>query len=98
LQLLGDESARSEDFILELRRIEDQAALLGDNPQCSLDLASTQAFLNEKSTGLMTAAIKFLNSALLYFSKGFFGKRLLCGSAYPTRKSFKDSHQWSRHL
>jgi len=36
--------------------------------------------LNEKSTNLLTASIKFFNAALLYFSKGFFGK---CSQRFP---------------
>jgi hypothetical protein len=81
-----------------LRRIEDQAALLADNPQCGLDLERAQTFLNEKSTVLMTAAIKFLNSALVYFSEGFFGKQFQGVLAYTTSESFKHRNQWSRDL
>jgi len=56
-----------------LGRIEFQAALLADNPEYGRDLESVGTLLSEKSTDLLIAVVKFLNSTLLYFSKGFFG-------------------------
>jgi hypothetical protein len=56
-----------------LRRIEFQAALVADNPSYDLDLEMTQNLLKEKSMDLLSAVIKFFNSALVYLSKGFLG-------------------------
>jgi hypothetical protein len=77
------------DFTQELRRIEFQAALLADNPEYSVDLESAGALLREKSTDLLTAVVKFFNSALLYFSKGFFGNVLGWFYSYIGRESLK---------
>jgi hypothetical protein len=58
---------------VQLRYIEFQAALVADNPNYDLDLDVTQNLLTEKSTDLLSAIIKFFNSALLYLSGSFFG-------------------------
>ena len=73
LQILDDEAGRTEDFFFQLRRIEFQAALIADNPSYDLDLKITQDLLKEKSTDLLSAVIKFFNSALLYLSADYFG-------------------------
>jgi hypothetical protein len=62
-----------DDFTRELRHIEFHAALLADNPEYYLDIESAGTLLGEKSTDLLIAVVIFLNSALVYFSKGFFG-------------------------
>jgi hypothetical protein len=46
--------------------------MLANNPNYDLDLEKTQALLEEKSTDLMSAIIRFFNSSLVYFSRGFF--------------------------
>lgn len=61
-----------------MRRIEFQAALLADNPNYNLDLQVTQNLLKEKSTDLLSAVIKFFNSALIYFSEGVLRKLRQC--------------------
>jgi hypothetical protein len=75
-QIIDNEVGRGEDFLSYLRRVEFQAAILADNPNYDLDLESTQKLVNEKSTDLMTAIIKFFDSALIYFSHNFFGSIL----------------------
>jgi hypothetical protein len=72
--MLENEADRSEDFFFQLSRIEYQAALIADNPNYNLDLEVTQNILQEKSTDLLAAVIRFLNSALVYFSSNFFGE------------------------
>jgi hypothetical protein len=57
-----------------LKRIEFQTALLSDNPNYDLNLETTQALLEEKSTDLMSAIISFFNSTLMYIGNSFFGK------------------------
>ena len=73
-KVLETETGRRDEFLFYLKRIEFQAAILADNPKyLTLDLESTQDLMNEKSTDLMTAIIKFFNAALNYFARGFFG-------------------------
>jgi hypothetical protein len=48
--------------------------MLADNDNYDLGLESTQRIMEEKSADLLTVIIKFFNSALIYFSKDFFGK------------------------
>jgi hypothetical protein len=73
LQILEDEASRAEDFRSQLRCIEFQAALIADNPNYDLGLESTQKLLEKASIHLLTAILKFFNSALLYLSSGFWG-------------------------
>ena len=76
------EATRSGEFLLSLRRIEFQAAIIADNPTYDLNSASTRDLVAEKSRDLMTAVVKFFNAALIYFSKSFAGKfKWLSGSA-----------------
>jgi hypothetical protein len=74
MKILDTEGCRGVDFLVQLRRIEFQAAILADNPNYDLDLDSTQNIINEKSTDLLTAVVKFFNSALVYFSHEFFSE------------------------
>jgi hypothetical protein len=46
-----------DDFLVYLKRIECQAAMLADNPNYDLNLETPQALLEEKSTDLMSAII-----------------------------------------
>jgi hypothetical protein len=73
---LETESGRGDDFFLYLRRIELQAAILSDNPRFhdEIELGRTQSLFQETSTQLMVSITKFFNSALIYFSHGFFCK------------------------
>jgi hypothetical protein len=58
-----------------LGRIEFVAAILADNPKYDSDsqLMVTQDLLQEKSTDLMAAIVRYFNSALIYFRQDFFG-------------------------
>jgi hypothetical protein len=57
-----------------LGRIEFVAAILADNPRYDSDsqLMVTQDLLQEKSTDLMAAIVRYFNSALIYFRQDFF--------------------------
>jgi len=70
-KLLEEESSRGEDFLQYLRRIEFEAAIIADNPNFDLGLETTQQFLEDKSTELMSAIINFFNAALNYFCHNF---------------------------
>lgn len=78
-QILDGEAGRGDDFLFYLRRIEFEASLLADNPNYDLVLDTTH--LEEKSTDLISAIIRFFNSALVYFSKDFFGSSRLIPDA-----------------
>ena len=78
-QILDDEAGRGDDFLLYLRRVQFEASLLADNPDYDLVLDTTH--LKEKSTDLISAIIRFFNSALVYFSKDFFGNSCLIPDA-----------------
>jgi hypothetical protein len=71
VKLLEEESSRGEDFLHYLRRIEFEAAIIADNPNFDLGLETTQKFLEDKSTDLMSAIINFFNAALDYFCHDF---------------------------
>jgi hypothetical protein len=49
------------------------AAILADNPRSDCGLMATDILLQEKSTDLMAAIIRYFNSALIYFRQDFFG-------------------------
>ena len=69
---MNDESTRGEDFYIQLKRIEYQAARVSENPNFDLNSESTRNLMKEKSIDLMTAIVKYFNSALLYYSHDFF--------------------------
>ena len=74
---MAKEPDHAEDFNRQLERIEYQAARVAQNSQNTnfdLDQARGRDLRREKSIYLMTAIVKFFNSALLYFNSKFFGK------------------------
>jgi hypothetical protein len=78
-QIVDTESSRADDFLFNLRRIEFQAAIIADNPTYDLNAESTRNLVEEKSRDLMTAIVRFFDSALIYFSRHFVGMlRKIC--------------------
>jgi len=69
---MDSESARDEEFLYYLGRIEFQAAIIADNPS-NLNSGSMRNLAAEKSLALLTASVKFLNKALIHFSRNFPG-------------------------
>jgi hypothetical protein len=70
---MNHESGRADDFYSQLRRIEYQAARIST---IDLTVESTRTLIQEKSLDLMTAIVKYLNGALIYFNANFFRKPL----------------------
>lgn len=68
---MDQEAGRKEEFFSKLKGVEYLAARLSDNPNlCS---GTGKNLMHWKSIELMTAMVKFFNSALLYFSRDWFG-------------------------
>jgi len=72
--MLVQEGDRGTDFYVQLQRIEYQCARVTENPNFDLNSESTRSLMKEKSMELLTAIVKFFNSALLYYSNNFFGR------------------------
>lgn len=72
-QILDDETIRSDDFYRLLKCIEYQAHRVA-NPNYDTIPESTRQIIQEKGTDLITAIVRFFNSALLYFSRSFAGE------------------------
>lgn len=70
-------SNRTDDFYDKLERIEFQAARLARNPNLDKMSDSNRNLMREKGVHLITAIVRFLNTALLYFSQGVTGMSLL---------------------
>jgi len=70
---MNEESGHADDFYCQLRRIEYQASRIST---IDLTVESTRTLMHEKSLDLMTAIVKYLNGALIYFNSNFFGKPL----------------------
>ena len=70
---MNDESGRADDFYSQLRRIEYQASRIST---IDLTVESTRTLMQEKSLDLMTAIVKYLNGALIFFNSSFFRKPL----------------------
>lgn len=68
-----ESSCRTDDFLFQLERIEYQAARVAENPNFDRMSPSKRNFMRERGIHLITAIIKFLDSALAYFSQGFLG-------------------------
>jgi hypothetical protein len=66
-----EEDARYKDFLIQLTRIERQAARVFENP--NLDAANPPGRLQERGVDLLTSVIKYFNSAFQYFLNGLFG-------------------------
>ena len=75
-KIVEDEAGRADDFYRILKRIEYQSARIAQNPNFDLNGASTRNLMQEKSIDLMTAIVTYFNSALLYYSRDFFGERI----------------------
>jgi hypothetical protein len=73
IQILDEENSRSDDFFVQLRSIEYQTTRLAANPNFEKMKDSMQNIMEEKGTDLMTAVVRFFNSALLHFSENFPG-------------------------
>jgi len=58
-----------------LRRVESEIVILANNPNFDLASDSIRTYLEDKSTNLLTAFIMFLNAALIYFLREFFGNK-----------------------
>jgi hypothetical protein len=72
-QILNEEHARPGDFFTQLERIQFHADRIAANPNFDVIPDSSRNLVQRKGIDLMTSIINFLNSALLYFSKGFGG-------------------------
>ena len=70
---LNDESGHVNDFYSQLRGVEYQASRIAT---IDLTVESTRTLMQEKSLDLMTAIVKYLNGALIYFNSSFFRKHL----------------------
>ena len=70
---INGESGHADDFYCQLRRFEYQASRISS---IDLTVESTRTLMHEKSLDLLTAIVKYLNGALLYFNSNFFGKPL----------------------
>lgn len=66
------EADRRSRFLKTLEEIEFQAGRLALNR--NINKLSLSTLMQERAVLLMVGIIKFLNSALLYFSRTFFGK------------------------
>jgi hypothetical protein len=73
LNFLHEENVRPDDFYVQLERIEYQASRVAFNRNFDVIPEAARSVIQIKGTNLIAAIIKFLNSALLYFSKGFAG-------------------------
>jgi hypothetical protein len=72
---LESETERRTQFLKTLEEIEFQAARLASNRH--FDLMSLSMLMQERAIYLMIGIIDFFNAALLYFSKDFFGTKIL---------------------
>src|SRR5438045_2420509 len=80
-QIVEDEHSRATDFYDQLNRIQFQAARVSENQAFNIHPQTKRSFMREKATALITAIVKFFNSALLYFCHGTFGRLSLYNMA-----------------
>ena len=69
-KILETSQRMTEDFYLQLKRIEYQASRVAGNPGFKRIADAETNPLKQKGIHLMNAIVIFLNSALLYFSEG----------------------------
>ncbi|KAF8244389.1 hypothetical protein K440DRAFT_663489 [Wilcoxina mikolae CBS 423.85] len=78
--LADQESARGEDFLKQLERIQYQSLRVAEVHKCAE--VEVGELLREKSTNLMTSVIRFFDSSIIFFKHDYFynlGKTVLLG-------------------
>ena len=79
LQIIINASDRKKTFYIQLRRIECQAERIAYNRNYDQMPEQDRQRIQKKGIDLMTAIIRFFNSALCYFSYNFGRKNSYCG-------------------
>ncbi len=73
---MEENTKRSEEFLKQLREIEEEATRLLEN--AAFDKLAKSTKMQEKSVELMVAMINFFDAALHYFGKAVLGKSFYC--------------------